>query len=217
MENKRVLDAACGAGTDTAWLAEQGADVLGIDSSAEMIRTARDRFGDRAEFRHANLEAPLEFIDDDTIDIVSSQLALSHIRDWEPVLTEFKRVLASDGVLVVSTDHPFRQFRLTKAGVFSDIDLYAAASEPAVHLDGDESNYFETERYDLAYGPDDSTVVSFFRRPLGHYFQAFLDAGFNLEEVVEPMLTDEFARENPDAYRDSLTRVPDFLCLRASL
>ena len=143
VENKRVLDAACGAGTDSAWLAKQGENVLGIDSSKEMIRTARERFGEQAEFRHADLEEPLDFINDDEIDVVSSQLTLSHIRDWDPDLSEFERVLYSDGVLIASTDHPFRQFLLTKEGQFSDIDLYAAESEPDVITESDKSNYFE--------------------------------------------------------------------------
>ncbi|WP_152422198.1 hypothetical protein [Natrialba asiatica] len=52
--------------------------------------------------------------------------------------------------------------------------------------------------------------------PFGHYFPALLEAGFSFE-VIEPMLTDEFARENSDAYRTSLTRVPDFsVCGRVS-
>lgn len=217
VEGKRVLDAACGTGTDAAWLAERGADVLGIDSSDEMVRTARERFGDRAEFRCADLEEPLEFLDDGAIDVVSSQLTLSHIRDWDGVLSEFERVLSPDGVLVASTDHPFRQFRLTKDGAFSDIDLYAAESEPDVITDAERSNYFETERYDLAYGSDDSHVVSFFRRPLSDYLQSFFDAGFDIDEIVEPTLSDEFTQANPQNHREYLTRVPDFLCLRATV
>jgi len=108
----------------------RGADVLGIDSSEEMVRTARERFGEAAEFRREDLEEPLSFIDDGTFDVVSSQLTLSHLSDWQPTLREFKRVLSTDGVLVVSTDHPFRQFLLADRDEFSDIDPYAADSEP---------------------------------------------------------------------------------------
>lgn len=214
---KRVLEAACGAGTDAAWLAEQGADVLGIDASEAMVQTAREQFSDRATFRQHDLGEPLTFLDDGEIDVVSSQLTLSHLREWEPVLTEFERVLAPDGVLIASTDHPFRQFLLTSEGRVSDIDLYAAESEPDVRTETAESNYYETERYELAYGADDSHRISFFRRPMSEYLQSFLDAGFELENVVEPTLSDEFKRNNPTAYEDFLHRVPDFLCLRASV
>ena len=39
----RVLDAGCGGGRTSAWLVEQGAEVVGIDTSEELLRLARDR------------------------------------------------------------------------------------------------------------------------------------------------------------------------------
>lgn len=41
---ERVLDLGCGTGQPTAQIAGRGADVLGIDRSAEMIDTARRNF-----------------------------------------------------------------------------------------------------------------------------------------------------------------------------
>lgn len=215
LTGKRVLDAACGTGTHAAWLAEQGATVVGVDSSEEMIRTADERFGDVAEFKQADLRKSLDFLADGEFDVVSSQLTLSHLDDWSVVLKEFDRVLSDDGILVVSTDHPFRQFLLARYGEFSDIDIYPQENEPSVIPEKDPANYYEIERYDLAYGPDNSHVISFYRRPMSTYIQSFLDAGFNLEDVVEPMFTDEFKERSPDAYERVLHRVPDFLCLRA--
>lgn len=121
---KRVLEAACGTGVDAAWLAEQGATVLGIDSCEEMVRTAEDRFGDVAEFKQADLREPIEFLEDESFDVVSSQLTLSHLDEWDTVLNEFNRVLSDDRTLVVSTDHPFRQFILARDEEFSDLTLH---------------------------------------------------------------------------------------------
>lgn len=42
----RILDAGCGSGPLSAALAARGADVLGVDLSAEMIRFAEDRWAD---------------------------------------------------------------------------------------------------------------------------------------------------------------------------
>lgn len=215
VSGKRVLEAACGTGTDAAWLAAQGADVLGVDASPEIVRTARERFGDAAEFRKADLHESLGFLEDGSVDVVSSQLTLSHIRDWDVILGEFARVLTDDGVLVVSTDHPFRQFLLARDGEASDMDLYAQDATPTVHPESEPSNYYETERYDLAYGKEEPRVVSFFRRSMGTYLQSFLESGFALEEVVEPTLTEEFREENPETAEAFLHRVPDFLCFRA--
>ncbi|MEP7087423.1 MAG: methyltransferase domain-containing protein, partial [Gemmatimonadota bacterium] len=40
---ERVLDVGCGDGALTASIVARGADVIGIDSSAELISAARDR------------------------------------------------------------------------------------------------------------------------------------------------------------------------------
>lgn len=215
VDGKRVLDAACGTGADAGWLASQGATVLGVDSSMEMVETARERFGDAVEFRMADLQKPMAFLDDESFDIVFSQLTLSHLEQWDVVLDEFARVLTSGGTLVVSTDHPFRQFLLARDAAFSDIDLYPQDQSPEIHPENDPSNYYEIERYDLAYGDDDPTVVSFYRRPMSTYIQSFLDAGFAFEELVEPRLTDEFKANAPETAERFLHRVPDFLCFRA--
>jgi ubiquinone/menaquinone biosynthesis C-methylase UbiE len=176
VDGKRVLDAACGTGMDSAWLAEQGASVVGIDFSREMIRTAKERHGDAVEFKQADLREPIESLGDGSFDIVSSQLTLSHLESWDTVLGEFHRILSEDGVLVVSSDHPFRQFLMVQHGEFSDYDLYAEG-KPDVIPETDPSNYYEVEQYDLAYGPDGSHVISFYQRPMSAYIQSFLDAG----------------------------------------
>jgi MPBQ/MSBQ methyltransferase len=41
----RVLDACCGRGLSTAWLADRGCDVLGVDVQPEQVEQARRRFG----------------------------------------------------------------------------------------------------------------------------------------------------------------------------
>lgn len=217
VDGKRVLEAACGTGVDAAWLAEQGATVLGVDSSEEMVRTAEDRFGAVAEFKQADLREPMEFLADRSFDVVSSQLTLSHLADWETVLSEFNRVLTEDGVLVVSTDHPFRQFLLARDGEFSDLALYPHMDvKPEVLPENDPANYYELEEYDLALDSEESQRISFYRRPMSTYFQSFLDAGFALDDVVEPMFTDEFREESPAVSERFLHAVPDFLCLKAS-
>jgi 2-polyprenyl-3-methyl-5-hydroxy-6-metoxy-1,4-benzoquinol methylase len=39
----RALDAACGTGRYSSWLAEQGHEVIGIDASEEMLAIAREK------------------------------------------------------------------------------------------------------------------------------------------------------------------------------
>src|SRR5207237_1277242 len=58
----RVLDAGCGPGFYTEWLARHGADVVGIDGSAKMVALTRKRVGPSAAVRQWNLLRPLDFL-----------------------------------------------------------------------------------------------------------------------------------------------------------
>src|SRR3954452_1473937 len=60
---RRVLDAGCGSGPLFADLKERGANVAGFDASPAMIRLARERLGDDADLRVADLTPPLPYDD----------------------------------------------------------------------------------------------------------------------------------------------------------
>lgn len=94
-----AIDAACGTGRHTEWLVEQGHDVLGVDSSPDMLGIARAKVPG-ARFAEGDLhELPA---DDESADLVLVTLALCHVRDLGPVFAELARVLRPGGHLVVS-------------------------------------------------------------------------------------------------------------------
>lgn len=94
-----ALDAACGTGRHAEYLASLGHDVIGVDSSAEMLEGARAKVP-AARFHEGDLHAlPLP---DDHVDLVVCGLALMHVSDLAPVLRELVRVLRPDGNLVIS-------------------------------------------------------------------------------------------------------------------
>lgn len=99
---KIVLDLACGEGYGSAILAESAATVLGMDISTEAIGHARKRYcRDNLSFHAASATAiPLA---DDTIDLIVSFETLEHLTEQEAMLTEFRRVLKADGVLIISS------------------------------------------------------------------------------------------------------------------
>ena len=99
-----VLDAGCGTGRHTAFLAGNGHDVVGIDSSPEMLAIAAAKVP-AARFELADLERiPLP---DRSMDAAVCGLVLSHARDIRPGVTELARVLRPGGRLVISNPHPF--------------------------------------------------------------------------------------------------------------
>lgn len=97
-----ILDAACGTGRHAEHLAAQGHRVIGVDSSPEMLALARKRVPS-ADFREGVLEQLP--VDDDEVDGVVCSLALTHVRELEPVMAEFARVLRPGGHLVICDMH----------------------------------------------------------------------------------------------------------------
>jgi SAM-dependent methyltransferase len=99
-----VLDAGCGTGRHTAFLVDKGHDVVGIDSSPEMLALAAAKVP-TARFDLAELERiPLP---NSSVDAAVCGLVLSHARDIGPAVAELARVLRPGGRLIVSNPHPF--------------------------------------------------------------------------------------------------------------
>lgn len=94
-----ALDAACGTGRHAAYLAELGHQVIGVDSSPEMLAVARQKLPN-LEFREADLHRLP--VPDEAVDLIVCALALTHLPDLELVLVEFARVLRPGGHLVIS-------------------------------------------------------------------------------------------------------------------
>jgi ubiquinone/menaquinone biosynthesis C-methylase UbiE len=94
-----ALDAACGTGRHSTYLASLGHTVIGVDSSAAMLQRARTKVPN-GKFHEAELhDLPLP---DDHVDLVLCALALVHVPVLQPVLAEFVRVLRPGGNLVIS-------------------------------------------------------------------------------------------------------------------
>jgi SAM-dependent methyltransferase len=96
---RRVLDVGCGSGRLTVPLAQAGAEVTGMDTSAERLADAR-RLAEKADVRltlvEADMEEPLPFADA-SFDAVTSRLSLMIPRDAVPTLRELARVLEPGG------------------------------------------------------------------------------------------------------------------------
>jgi ubiquinone/menaquinone biosynthesis C-methylase UbiE len=99
-----MLDAACGTGRHSAWLAAQGHDVIGIDVSDSMLSKARTKLP-ACRFERGDLAAlPLM---DGSVDAALCALALVHVADLRPAFAELARVVRPGGRIVISDVHPF--------------------------------------------------------------------------------------------------------------
>jgi ubiquinone/menaquinone biosynthesis C-methylase UbiE len=99
---KRVLDVACGEGYGAALLGSVAAQVIGLDRSIETIRHASLNYSDARRLFQVGRAQDLP-IASASIDVVVSFETLEHLEEHDKFLAEIKRVLRSDGVLVMST------------------------------------------------------------------------------------------------------------------
>lgn len=214
---KRVLDAGCGDGTYSGWLADRGADVVGIDVSRAMIDVARDRYGDGVEFRRADIADALEDVDDGRFDLVLCQHVLSHLPSLEEPYAEFARVLESGGTLVVSTHNPVHDFLVVRDREYPDTSAIDGWDLDAVVRPApEEPTYLDTEAFEIQWGePERSNPGTYYRRPVSALLQPLLEFGFEVRELVEPDLREIADECDPDIPSELVRRPPRSICFRA--
>lgn len=193
VNGKQILDVGCGPGAYAEWLVAHGAQVVAFDANKKMVRLARQRLGDKAQVLLANLESPLDFLNDASFDVIVAPLVMDYVKDWDPPFREFHRVLKAGGCLVFSMEHPYGKF----------------------YIHRETGNYFNVELVEYTWrGFGKPVVVPSYRRPLNGVINPLLKAGFTLNQVLEPLPTQEFRLVDPDDYEE-LIRDPGFMCIRA--
>lgn len=171
---KRVLDLGCGYGWHCIYAAERGAEsVTGIDLSEKMLETARQKTqSDRVEY----LRMAMEDVDfpAGSFDIVFSSLALHYVRDYEALAGRVYQMLAPGGVFLFSVEHPVFT-------AYGSQDWYYDGEGGILHFPVD--NYFyEGSREAVFLGEK----VTKYHRTLTVYLNTLLEAGFTLQNIVEP-------------------------------
>lgn len=187
-----VLDAGCGPGSKSEWLVKHGARVTAVDASPKMVEHAKKRLGDAADIRLHDLQEPLSFLDDDTIDLVIAPLVMDYIENWVPVFREFRRILRKNGGLVFSVGHPFVDF-----------------------LAKDAADYFKTEKVEMWWKTWGTPILMpSYRRPLDAITEALHEAGFLIERLIEARPTIDYQKADPEGY-EKVSKRPSFINIRA--
>ncbi len=115
-----VLDAACGTGRYSAYLAARGHRIIGVDRSPAMLAKAHRKLP-QSEFHEGDLEAlPLET---GSVDVAVCALAMVHLSEVGKAVAELARVVRPGGRVIISDVHPFivllgwqAQFRTARGG-----------------------------------------------------------------------------------------------------
>lgn len=117
-----VLDLACGTGTVSVMLADKGYDVIGIDSSAEMLAEAIKKQGDR-DILFLNQEMR-DFELYGTVDAVVCLLdSVNYVLDEDDLLECFKWVnnyLNPGGVFIFDINTKYKLENILAGNIFND-------------------------------------------------------------------------------------------------
>ena len=109
-----------------------------------MIEMTEKRLNGQGRVIKHDLNEPLDFLKDNSFDIVLSSLTLHYLKNWDPVIKEFNRILKKNGYLIFSCHHPFMDYTYFN-----------------------RDNYFETALLEDEWDTSEGSVkVEFYRRPL---------------------------------------------------
>ncbi len=103
VRGKRVLDAACGEGYGSNLLASAAVQVTGVDISPEAVAHARARYAGKSNLSFCVGDASVLDFPDRSFDVVVSFETLEHLAAQQELVAGFARVLADDGVLLISS------------------------------------------------------------------------------------------------------------------
>jgi SAM-dependent methyltransferase len=176
-----VLEVGCGSAPCARWLAVQGAAVVGLDLSAEMLRHAVNTG------RETGISVPLVQADagrlpfaDASFDLACSAFgAVPFVADSAAVMREVARVLRPGGRWVFAVTHPLRW-------IFPDDPGEAGLTVAQPYFD--RTPYVEVDRL------GNPTYVEH-HRTIGDRVREIVAAGLMLEDLVEPEWPPDLHRE----------------------
>ncbi len=126
---KTVLEAGCGVGMASAYLAKRGLNVTGVDLDDEQIAMAKTFQGESGNLRFMVDDITTLPFEDGKFDMALSIGVMHHIPTWDKALTEIVRVLKPNGNFLFG-DLAYSRFtvklfgRLTKKyGVYTIDDI----------------------------------------------------------------------------------------------
>jgi ubiquinone/menaquinone biosynthesis C-methylase UbiE len=110
-----VLEAGCGTGKNTIWLAQNSKTLLSVDLSPNMLQKAKQKVrDDHVRFQEVDITHKWEFTDD-RFDLITFSLVLEHIQDLGHVFQQASEKLLAGGLVYMGELHPFKQYTGSKA------------------------------------------------------------------------------------------------------
>jgi ubiquinone/menaquinone biosynthesis C-methylase UbiE len=96
----RVLDIGCGNGALLNALSDRIAEGTGVDESAAILEQARKRNTGKSNLNFEKITGPVLPFEDASFDVVISLMSFRYL-DWDPLLSEIKRVTKPGGKFLI--------------------------------------------------------------------------------------------------------------------
>jgi len=199
---RQICDLACGQGRIARELARRGANVVGLDLSAELIAIAqRDEAAEPLgiQFIVGDAQRPAGLAAGQ-FDGVVCNMALMDIPDLEAVFQAVFKLLRSSGWFVFSLTHPCFSSPHAQGRTAADGDLTWEISTYFVE------GFWRSDNPEGVRGR-----VGAYHRTLSTYLNNLVRAGFQIERMIEPQATGATLERVP-----SYGVVPAFLLVRCS-
>lgn len=171
-----AIELGCGGAQFGIALAQQGANVTGVDISEEQLNYARElaeEYDVDIDFIHSSV-TNLSDIPDGTFDLAFSAFAFQWVEDLRACFSEVARILTDEGKLVFSVDHPYYKIVDSESHEF-------------------KKSYFDDLPRRVYSNSLDAEMV-IYSRGVGETVQLLTDVGFSIEAIREP------GYEDPEKY-----------------
>lgn len=208
LTNKTVLDLACGTGEHLAlYLSNQANSVIGIDLSKEMLKQAEKNLKNINPNKNnfILLQSPLENLANiilEPVDIITSSFAFHYIEDFTTLLNDISQKLKPNGYLIFSQEHPIVTCYQGGDRWEKDKNKQQIAYRLNFYRDEGERQRLWFKQPFKTYHRTSATIIN-----------QLINAGFQIEQVLEPMLTDQPKWQNE--FKD-LQHRPMILVIKAS-
>ncbi len=192
-----ILDAACGNGNFSRFMAKMGVKVTAFDYSPKMIAYAKERCRDwlgSIDFHVADAtkyDELMKLKSEKLFDKAVSNMAIMDISDIEPLLMAVYALLKTGGIFVFSSIHPC--FQTPDMLKFTEINDYTG--ESFVRSGIKTYEYITPKTHIVTALARNGKQVLHYHRPLNVILNMCFKTGFILDGIEEPI----FKKSDGDA------------------
>jgi SAM-dependent methyltransferase len=195
LKGKNVLDLGCSTGFFTEYSLGKGAkSVTSVDASQKLVEKLAERLKDKRLTTYcADIGKPMLFLKSSFFDVIICSLVMDYVKDWQPMIAEFYRVVKKGGRVVISTGHPFAQY------------LYMKRK-------GEDISYHAYQMYEDSWGRSKGNpfTTHYYIRPLNEVLRPIIQSGFKIISIDEPLPDERCRKISRETYKTLLER-PGFL------